>query len=90
MNRQGTPITTPLLAPVGPIQGRRDLPAPGLSLKVAFRPAPPKKSPFTSVSVNEAPGFYPRPTVSASFSEGGGVSNAQFQPAVLTQKPTGL
>jgi hypothetical protein len=83
MNRQETPITTPLLAPVSPIQGRRDLPAPGLSLKVAFRPAPPKKSPFTSVFENDAPGFSPRPTVSASFSEGGGTPTRKFRPPCL-------
>ena len=90
MNRQGTPITTPLLAPVGPIQGRRDLPAPGLSLKIAFWPAPPKKGPFTTDSVHEAPGFSHRPTALVPFSEGGGVSNARVPAAVLGQKPIGL
>ena len=89
MNRQGTLITTPLLAPVGPNQGRRDLPAPGLSLKVAFRPVPPKKGPSTSYSVHEAPGSSPCPTVSAPFSEGGGYSKARTRGPVLPRKSIG-
>ena len=83
-------MTTPLLAPVGPPHERRDLPAPGLSLEVAFMARPSEKGAIHPRSRAQSPAFLPPSCSSgALFPRAGGPPTRESRPPCLLKSPQG-